>query len=227
MSTALPSVMLCELTREEFAAGLADGTIQAAIVPTGSSEQHLHHLAMIHDAASVQLVSRLAAERVFPHVVVTTPLAIGVSEHWMMHKGTLTARPEVFLDLLFDVCLSLKRHGMTKLLILNGHGGNVDPIEGRLEYMRRQLDLPLRFHSYWDLIPQNVAQANLSTGRMPGHAQEFETAFALAAFPQRVRIDRIQDEESRQATAEKGQALLAAAVAGVANVLREMLAEKA
>ena len=217
--------MLYELTREEFAAGLADGTIKAAVIPTASSEQHLHHLAMIHDTSCVELVARLAAQRVYPHVVVTTPLAIGVSEHWMMYKGTLTARPEVFLDLLYDVCLSLKRHGMTKLLVLNGHGGNVAPIEGRLSQMRADLQLPLRFCSYWDLIPKAVANAQLSTGRIPGHAQEFETAFALAAFPQQVRVDRIVDDGARQATAEKGQALLQAAVLGVASLLSEMVAE--
>ena len=54
------------------------------------------HLAMYHDTQSAVYVSKLAAEKLYPNVVVTTPLAIGVSEHWMDHKGTLTLRPEVF-----------------------------------------------------------------------------------------------------------------------------------
>ena len=225
MPGKLPSVVLHELTREEFAASLSDGTLRVAIIPTASSEQHLQHLAMIHDTASVQLVARLAAEKVHPHAVVTTPLSIGISEHWMMYKGTLSARPDVFLELLHDVCLSLKRHGVPKLLILNGHGGNDAPIRSRLETWQQELDLPLLYFSYWDLIPAATANANLVTGRMPGHAQEFETSIALAAFPQRVRVDRIEDEEARQATAEKGRILLQAAVEGVANLLRKMIEE--
>ena len=53
--------------------------------------------------ASAVHVSKLAAQKLFPEVVVTTPLAIGVSEHWMDHKGTLTLRAEVFGQVLFDV----------------------------------------------------------------------------------------------------------------------------
>ena len=58
---------------------------------------------MYHDTQSAVYVSKLAAEKLFPQVIVTTPLAIGVSEHWMDHKGTLTLRPEVFGEVLYDV----------------------------------------------------------------------------------------------------------------------------
>jgi creatinine amidohydrolase/Fe(II)-dependent formamide hydrolase-like protein len=71
-----------------------------------------------------------------------------------------------------------------------------------------------------------VAQSQLKTGRCPGHAQEFETAFALAAFPENVRRDAMSDQsdqEPLQATAEAGRVMIAAIVDGVTCCLAGML----
>src|SRR5262249_9221204 len=98
----IKSVLLWENQRRFIREALDAGTLRAAIVPTGSTEQHNEHLAMEHDTASALHVSRLVALQLFPQVIVTTPLAIGVSEHWMDHKGTLTLRAEVFCEVLHD-----------------------------------------------------------------------------------------------------------------------------
>jgi hypothetical protein len=50
-------VLLWENTRREFREALEGGTLKAMIVPTGSTEQHNEHLAMIQDTASVTLVA--------------------------------------------------------------------------------------------------------------------------------------------------------------------------
>ena len=42
-------VFMGDLTRREFREALAEGKFQTAIIPTGSIEQHLEHLAMEHD----------------------------------------------------------------------------------------------------------------------------------------------------------------------------------
>src|SRR5436853_1555613 len=124
---SVPNVFLWEMTRRQVREGIDSGRIRAAIVPLGSTEQHNEHLHMVHDTASAVLVAERAARALFPAVIVATPLAVGVSEHWMDHKGTLTTRPEIFTELLFDVCDSLRRGGITRLLALNGHAGNIQP----------------------------------------------------------------------------------------------------
>jgi creatinine amidohydrolase/Fe(II)-dependent formamide hydrolase-like protein len=50
---------------------------------------------MIHDTVSAIHLARQVALNLYPNVVVTTPLAIGISEHWMDHKGTLEFGPFV------------------------------------------------------------------------------------------------------------------------------------
>jgi creatinine amidohydrolase/Fe(II)-dependent formamide hydrolase-like protein len=238
-----PNVFLWEMTRRAVREGIDDGRIRAAIVPTGSTEQHNEHLHMIHDTASALHVSEQVARRFHPAVLVATPLAIGVSEHWMDHKGTLTTRPEIFTELLYDVCDSLKRHGLQRILIINGHAGNIRPVRDRMEEFRRKLGIDVRFHSYWEAYTPELVAAQLESNRCPGHAAEFETSFALAAFPERVEWegvdydrakltisnpeqaerDRIFHTEAKLSSAAKGQAMIDVAVDWVADRMREVL----
>ena len=216
-------VRLWEMTRKEFREAIEDGRIKAAVVPVASTEQHHEHLAMIHDTASVLYVAEGAARKLCPNVVVATPVPIGVSEHWMEHKGTLTVRPEVFAQYTCDVCDSLKRAGVENILILNGHGGNVGPISQRMGEFRRRLGVNLAFRSYWDVYPKELVENTLACKHAPGHAGEFETAMGLALFPERVRTEEIVYDEAKDATAEKGRIMTDAAVEGVAEWLKTMM----
>lgn len=216
-------VMLEKLTRREFREGFESEEIKAIIFPVGSIEQHLEHLAMEHDIASSTYVAKEAALRLYPQVVVGVPIKIGISEHHMIHKGSLSTKPGSFLGVLFDACESMTRHGVKNILILNGHGGNVGSIQAAINQFLRRLNINLHFRSYWDLIPKEIANSQLESKRMPGHAQEFETAFALAAFPENVRWDETDDSESRLATAEKGKVLVETAISEVAKFVKEMI----
>ncbi len=239
----IKSVLLWENQRRYIREAIDARTLKGAIVPTGSTEQHNEHLAMIHDTASALHVSQLVAQKLFPQVIVTTPLAIGVSEHWMEHKGTLTLRAQVFGEVLYDVCDSLRRHGIGNILIVNGHAGNIGPVRERLGGFRERLGINLDFCSYWEAYSPELIKAQMESGKCPAHAAEFETAFALAAFPQNVdwegvdydsakltisdprqaESDRTYHHEAKLATAEKGQVMIDVAVDWVAEKMRGML----
>ena len=222
-------VMLGKLTRREFREALEVGKFPAAIIPTGSNEQHLEHLAMEYDIAAATYVACEAAKRLYPQVVVSVPMAVGISEHHMVHKGTITAKPGSWLAVLFDAVESLVRHGVKNVLILNGHGGNEAPMNGilrqwQLYFQSADPEVNVQFHSYWDLS-REIAEQHCK-GRVPGHAQEYETAMALALFPDHIRHDAMQDQEDKQpleATAEQGQVLVEAAVSKTAEFVQYMV----
>ena len=111
-----------KLTRREFREARAAGHFDAAIIATGSIEQHLEHLAHEQDIASSSHIAEMVSERLHPNVVVAAPISIGISEHHMHSPGTLTAKPGPWLSVVFDAVDSLVRHGINKVLILNGHG---------------------------------------------------------------------------------------------------------
>jgi len=239
------TVLLWESTRREIREAIDEGTLLGAIVPTGSTEQHNEHLAFIHDTASAVHIAKKAAEKLFPQVTVATPVAIGVSEHWMDHKGTLTLRPEIFAEVVYDVCESLKRHGIQNILILNGHAGNAGPIGQNLEKFREKLGINLDAYSYWSAYTKEDVDKYMESGKCPAHAAEFETSVALAAFPQyvqregvdydkakltisnpdRAKSDRMYSDESHLASPEKGQAMIDIAVDWVAEKMEDMLKE--
>src|SRR6266446_1762129 len=72
-------VLLWESTRKEFRELLEGGSLKAVIVPTGSTEQHNEHLAMINDTACVTLIAQQAALLLYPAVMVATPVPVDFS----------------------------------------------------------------------------------------------------------------------------------------------------
>ena len=238
-------VLLWESTRKEFREALEGGTLKAVVVPTGSTEQHNEHLAMIHDTASVTLVAQQAALRVWPGAMVATPVAVGISPHWMDRKGTLSLKKETFLAVVFDICESLKTHGVSRILVLNGHGGNVSPLREAVPEFASKLGIRVLFHSYWDAYT-SADRKNMTSGVVPGHSAEFETSFAMAAFPERIHWEGVdyekikgqlqirdpksaRDEEqfakdAHLASTAKGETMIAIAVEWTAARLREMIA---
>ena len=217
-------VFVGDLTRKEFRERMEQGVIQAAVVPTAATEQHNEHLEMIHDSLHVTHMAEHAARRLHPKVVVATPITIGVSEHWMTHVGTLTARPEIFCEYVYYVCNSLKRAGVNNILILNGHGGNVKPIMRRIDEYREKLGVNLRFNSYWDVYDPDLVKEVMENDRLPGHADEFETSTMLVLDPKRVHTADIDNESAALGSREKGEKLIEPAVAGVASILEKMIA---
>lgn len=229
---ATNEVMLGRLTRREFREALERGWFRAAILATGSIEQHLEHLVMDYDISASTWVAEQAAKRLYPQVAVAAPINIGISEHHMQHPGTLTAKPGSWLSAVFDAVESLERHGIRNILVLNGHGGNEAPVYGILRQWQlylhsRHPDNNVQFHSYWNLSRAEAEQISLSG--VPGHATEYETSMALALFPEKVRHDALRDQDEklpREATAEKGERLAELAVAKTVEYLQGMLAGK-
>ena len=112
----------------------------------------------------------------------------------MVRGGALTIRPEIHLEYVHDVCHSLKRLGVPKVMVLNGHGGNkrqnLEPVAP--DVMKRIDDLGVTYVTYWETAPQSFYEANLELERSAGHAGEFETSFAMVVFPERIRPGRSQ-----------------------------------
>ena len=225
-------VFLRKLTRREFRERMASGELKLCIIPIAAIEQHLEHLAMEHDWRSVKLVAEGVASRLSPKVLIAEGLMAGISEHHMKHPGTLTLRPGTFMAVLNDLIRSVVEAGFENVLVLNGHGGNVAPMNGVWDqYLREFSPVNMHFMSYWDVYEKSDAEDLLESGTrlpqdLPGHAQEFETAVGLAAFAENVRTDMWKDQEDQKpslATAEKGQEFIDRAVERVSVIVKAMI----
>lgn len=220
------AVSIGKMTRREFRERMQNGELQVCIIPVAATEQHLEHLAMEHDHRSCTLIAESIAKALSPHVAVAPFSPIGISEHHMRHPGTMSASPGAFFALLQDAIRCLVDGGFKQILVLNGHGGNIRPLEGVWSQFLQRFEINLQFRSYWEFLPQDVYAKHLVTGTMPGHAQEFETAMALAAFPENVRASAMADQpdqEPTHATAETGKVLIDEVVSRGAKFVRAMM----
>jgi len=219
-------VLLGKLTRREFRERMAAGELRACVIPVAAVEQHLEHLAMEHDWRSVNHIAQLVAERLRPRVIVAQGIMAGISEHHMKHPGTLSLRPGSFLAVLYDQIDSMARAGFKNILVLNGHGGNTAPCRGVWGQFQQLTEINLHFLPYWEVLTVDDAATHLRTKVIPGHAQEFESAFALAAFPENVRTQMWTDQEDKApsiATSDAGTALIELTVERVARYVEEMI----
>jgi creatinine amidohydrolase len=218
-------LLLHKHTRREFRTRMNSGELKACIIPVAAIEQHLEHLAMEHDWRSANHIAIEVARTLSPSVLVAQGVMAGISEHHMKHPGTLTLSPATFLAVLGDLIDSVIRAGFTNVLVLNGHGGNIVPCNAVWDQMLRRFQVNLQFLPYWDVLsPEDAEQ--LQTKRIPGHAQEFETAFALAAFPENVRTDAVSDQsdpEPAKATAASGAELIDRTVDRVSQFVQRMI----
>lgn len=209
------------------------GELQTCIIPIAAIEQHIEHLAMEHDWRSVNVVAERVASHLAPNVLVAQGIMVGISEHHMNHPGTLTLRPGTFLSVLNDLIRSVTMAGFRNVVVLNGHGGNIIPCRSNWDQFLREFKINLHFLSYWDVLTGDDARLLKGGQRLPqdlpGHAQEFETAIALAEFPENVREDAMDDQNDKSpllATQEVGEEMMARITERVTEFVRDVTAGK-
>jgi creatinine amidohydrolase len=116
------------------------------VVPLGSTEQHAG-LSLSVDSI---LSERVAAEAAGPLGVPVFPvLAYGITPGFMAYPGTVTLRATTYLAVLRDVLGSLYTQGFRRILLCNGHGGNVPGTAAGLEFMAERPDVRVRWHDWW------------------------------------------------------------------------------
>jgi creatinine amidohydrolase len=191
VSAAPEPYELEQMTWPEVREALADARV--AILPVGSQEQHGPHLALSVDIASAEAFARRLAEAVHPLALLAPPLKFGVSLHHMPFPGTMTLQPETFEQVLMDVAWSLREHGIRRLFVVNGHGGNQSPLGVASAKLRRDLGVRMAY-TLWPVIG-GMAVAEHARGRRVGHACLFETSLMMYLRPDLVRKDRLADGE--------------------------------
>jgi creatinine amidohydrolase len=118
-----------------------------AVLPMGSTEQHAY-LSLSVDSI---LAERLAVEAAEPLGVPVFPvLAYGITPYFRAFPGTITLRVETYMSILRDILDAMVEQGFKRILIVNGHGGNI-PAQGLVgEWMAEHLGVRIKFHNWWN-----------------------------------------------------------------------------
>lgn len=161
-----------------------------AILPIGSLEQHGPHLPVITDTASASEAAIRAARLVAADipVAVLPGLWLGMSEHHLPFGGTITLDFEALSKVLRCIVRSLKALGFARLLIVNGHGGNTQPLAVAARELAVEFSMPIVTTLPWALAPEETA-AILEVDHSVTHACEGEASVMLAITPETVKSD--------------------------------------
>jgi len=154
-----------------------------ALLPVGSTEQHGPHAPLATDTLNAEAVAEAGAEAHSDDVVVAPAIPVGVSEEHRQFTGTLWVSPDTFRDYVRDVVASLASHGWDRVIVVNGHGGNVPALGEVTATISRHDDAYAVPFTWFDAIAADGM----------GHAGPVETAFLRHTNPDLVREDRIDD----------------------------------
>jgi len=156
---------------------------QLAILPWGATEAHNYHLPYGTDNFETDSLVRAAAGMAWDagaRVVVLPTIPIGVNTGQSDVEMTLNLNPSTQQSILEDLVESIDNHGIERLLVVNGHGGN------DFKQMIRELGL-----HYPEMILatcnwfQSVDKSTIFEEE-GDHADEMETSLMLYAHPKLV-----------------------------------------
>ncbi|MCW4050249.1 MAG: creatininase family protein [Candidatus Bathyarchaeota archaeon] len=179
---------LYKLTRPEVEEYLKENNI--VLLPVGATEQHGKHMAIDTDAYTALEMSKRVAEKT--GVLVAPLMSYGYSPHHMNFKGSVTLTFQTLVNVLKDVCKSLIHHGFEKIVIMNAHGGNTNPIKQAL----REIDDETGKRVYSVMVypmPNGFGAEGTKVIEQErgGHACELETSVGME-LGHRILIDKAE-----------------------------------
>lgn len=155
-----------------------DGAI--VLMPVGAIEQHGYHLPVSTDLISASWVSQLVAERLEAKgipCVIAPSFVIANSLHHMHFAGSLAIEPTTFIQVLKEQCRAIHAQGFRKIALVNGHGGNIAPMNVAIIDINRELGITVYN------VPCNGSADEaqfLDKQKYMNHSGEVETSIVLA-----------------------------------------------
>lgn len=153
-----------------------------AILPLGSVEYHGPSGPPLTDSIIAEGIAGELADQLSASLLPVLHYTHSPS-HTDVFAGTVSVRPEVVTLLLEDVLRSLFTKGFDKVLILNGHDGNIGPARGAISRATRQIKgSQAILVSWWETLPAPEVEAlNLFASGNGGHGHGGPLELSVAA----------------------------------------------
>jgi creatinine amidohydrolase len=221
------------------------------LLPVGSTEQHGPHLPTGVDHFLVQEVSlrsaRLLSDRM--PIVVAPTVWCGLADHHVPFGGTFSLTLLTYHALLRDLCRSILNAGFSKIVVVNGHAGNIAGLSSITADLTRELGVAIGTVTYF-MVAEKALEEILEDQKGLMHACEAETSMMMAIAPELVQSSRLGEAhgssfdvaanliptlksfvtfdkltpsgvlgDARRSTVEKGEKLLSACATEIARRL--------
>jgi len=222
------------------------------VIPIAAVEQHGPHMPTGTDTILCSAVAEAVESRLPERTLLVPTLWLGASAHHLRLGSTLDSRLNTYVATLCDIARSLLDDGYMRLLFLNGHGGNIDPMRVAVREMQPKYpEALLAAGTYWDVADELIDETLTGAHKFVGHACEFETSMMLHVRPELVEdephdagklvpdqidgafVSRDMRQRTREgftgrpdlASAEKGKILFDGIVEKLTGLVNELLAQ--
>ena len=176
-----------DLTWPEVAALPAD---TVAVLPLGSIEQHGPHLPLSTDYVIATEIAAAAVDAVTDAPAVLLPgLAYTKSDEHHAFPGSLWLSWDTLMATLVDIGRSLAASDISRLLFVNGHGGNSALGQVANRQLRREFGLRTFFAHLSVPVDQGGSGSLASEHGMGIHGGHGETSLMLHLRPDLVHMD--------------------------------------
>lgn len=237
----MKKVVLNQFTTYELESLFAQQKFDSVIMTFGSCESHGDHLPLGTDTFVPEKVAELAAQNLDKTLVVPC-VPFGTSMGYNANPLAITLRFETVTAIAEDMLESVIKYGIKHIMILNGHDGNIAPLEIALRKTKAaHPDVTFAFiPAWWMIVGSRLGKDFFEEWNGLGHGGEGESSITMAVVPQwcdlskakrQMPTDSIRIGETAQiiwnidevsetgatgdptlATPEKGQAMLEALV---------------
>lgn len=159
------------MTRLATATSREVATGSVVVVPVGSLEQHGPHLPLDTDTVIAQAVAAGLADRLGGWCA--PAIGYGSSGEHQAFPGTTSIGTPTLGRVVVELVRSL-RHWATRVVLVNGHGGNLEALDAAVAKLTRQ--------------GHDVTLVPCAAAGMDAHAGRAETSLMLHLRPETVRV---------------------------------------
>lgn len=169
-----------------------DNTV--VVIPIAAVEQHGPHLPTATDTIICTALVEALEQQIPDSTLLLPTFWPGASAHHLRFGATLDLQLGHHIAALRDLAQSLLNDGFRRVLYINGHGGNVDPLKVAMRELQAEYpDALLVGGSYWSTSGDLLENALEGDHKFVGHACEFETSMIMHLRPELVDEAELRD----------------------------------
>ena len=160
---------------------------EVGVIPVGAIEAHNRHLPQGQDLRHTTHIARRCSRDAWERsqsILCLPPLPYGVDCNLMAYAVTITVSQATLDAMLREIIASLRTHGIRKIVILNGHGGN--DFGALIRQVQCDTDVHLFCCNWWTVGHDRYDEI---FDNPDDHAGEMETSVALHLYPELVEPD--------------------------------------
>ncbi len=163
----------------------------------GACENHGNHMPFGADFIFPVNFMQIIIEdllKINNNIILLPIIPYGVSSHHNNFQMTISLDPNTMISILENVIQSVVKNGINKIIILNGHDGNISPIEIALRKIKNDYpEVTLACLESWWVIVGQKDKSLFKTWNGLGHGGEAETSGMLYVRPDLVEINNISN----------------------------------